>query len=151
MKGIYFSVLLITIFSCATDKNLNSNKETLEISKSIQNKVIKATLGEKKSISAAFQITGVSINANIMTIDVNYSGGCDVHSFEMIGSLMMAKSLPPIRTIHLIHISNEDKCEKLIKEKILVDISDLSFKKEKGNEIFLTLEGWPEKIKYIYE
>ena len=151
MKSIYFSILLLTVLGCASEKDMTSKKELSETSSGKQNNRIKAILGEKKTISAPIQISGVAIEGNTMLIDLSYSGGCGEHSFEMIGSLMMAKSLPPIRTVHLIHITTEDKCKKLIMTQIKVDISDLAFKKEKGSEIYLALDGWGEKIKYVFE
>jgi hypothetical protein len=93
----------------------------------------------------------VKLSANILTLDIKYTGGCIGHDFQMIGSASIAKSMPPIRSIELIDTTTNDDCKKIIFETITIDISDLSLQKTKGSEIYLALAGWPEKIKYIFE
>lgn len=152
MKSIYLSLLFFSALSCVSEKEVVSEKnDSTPVSTINQKKINKATIGEKSSVSNPIQITSVSINGNIMTIEVSYSGGCKLHEFQVIGSSMIAKSMPPIRSMQLIHTSNGDECKKLINETLTIDVSDLAYKKEKGSEIFLTLDGWKEKVKYIFE
>ena len=83
-------------------------------------------------------------------MNVSYSGGCEKHSFKIIGDLLLSKSLPPIRSVKLIHYGNNDACKKLIIENLVIDISDLAYKKEDGSEIYLSLDGWGERITYVF-
>lgn len=112
---------------------------------------LKASIGEIGQLSDPVTISAIRIEGNILFIEVSYSGGCNAHQFEIIGSNMIAKSLPPIRQIQLVHESNNDKCESLIKQTLEIDIKDLAYKQEAGSKIILTLDGWKESIEYVYE
>ena len=82
---------------------------------------------------------------------VTYSGGCKEHSFDMVGSQNISKSLPPIRQIRLIHNGNEDHCRELITRTLKVDLSDMAYSKTSGSEIVLNLKGAREPINYIFQ
>ncbi len=84
-------------------------------------------------------------------MEISYIGGCKRHYFEVIGSSSISKSIPPIRSIQLNHTSDKDTCGIVISKKIKVDISEFAYKKEGGNEIHLSLNGWKDKVKYIYK
>ena len=86
-----------------------------------------------------------------MLIDVSYGGGCEDHQFQVIGSPMISKSLPPVRPIQLVHNANGDKCKMNVTKTLEIDISEFTYKKEKGSEIYLTLGGWNQQIAYTYE
>jgi hypothetical protein len=36
-------------------------------------------------------------------------------------------------------------------ENLVIDISDLAYKKEDGSEIYLLINGWTEKIHYVFK
>lgn len=146
MKSLLIFSIALLIFSCKSHKNaknstIETNSETM----------LKATIGDIETPSDLIQITGVTISGNIMSIDVNYSGGCEEHNFQLIGSENIAKSLPPIRSIKLVHNANGDACRKLEERTLVFDISDLTYKQETGSVIYLTLDGWKDRIEYIFE
>lgn len=150
MKNITLFVLSVVLLSCGTSKNATKNEHSDSTIKPKET-MITATIGEFNKTSDPMTISSVKIEGNLMLIEVTYSGGCGEHTFQMIGSSMIAKSLPPIRSIQLTHKANKDECRKMIIQTIKVDISALAYKKESGNDIYLTLEGWNEKIKYTFE
>ena len=80
-----------------------------------------------------------------MTLGISYSGGCEKHSFELLGSRLIQKSLPPKRGIILYHNSNGDSCRELVTEELIFDIRNLSYDK---SEIILILEGYADPISY---
>ena len=86
-----------------------------------------------------------------MYIDLTYGGGCKDHEFQLIGSLAIAKSYPPIRGIQLVHKANEDNCRALVRKRLEVNIEEIAYQQEEGSEIYLSLEGWKERIKYTYQ
>lgn len=146
MKSLLIFSIVLLIFSCKSQKNaknstIETNSETM----------LKATIGDIETPSDLIQITGVTISGNIMSIDVNYSGGCGEHNFQLIGSENIAKSLPPIRSVKLVHIANGDACRKLEVRTLVFDISDLTHKQEAGSVIYLTLDGWKDRIEYTFE
>jgi hypothetical protein len=116
---------------------------------------IKAKLGElTNEIDSVLnlKIKTVSVKGNYLEIEFSYRGGCEEHNFEFIGSTKIAKSMPPIRSVQLAHHSiKPDLCKKMIVKNLKIDVSDLAYKRENGSEIFLSLQGWDEKVKYIFE
>ena len=96
--------------------------------------------------SASTTIHSVTIEKNIMSISVSYSGGCEKHEFELVGSKLIQKSLPPKRGIMLYHKNNGDSCRELVEEILQFDIKNLAYDKK---EIVLLLEGYETPISYI--
>ena len=148
--------LLTIIFSCKTQKNNKhcflKKKKTEQTENTLKAKIIDSSSDttKKESISDSFKILNAKIIGNYLHLNISYSGGCEKHSFKIIGDLLLSKSLPPIRSVKLIHYGNNDACKKLIMENLVIDISDLAYKKEDGSEIYLSLDGWGERITYVF-
>lgn len=135
--------MTMILFSCGICKHKKQNSE--------ETKMITATIGETNQTSDSYSISDIKVKGNTMLIDISYSGGCEKHQFEMTGSQNIAKSLPPIRAIQLVHKANGDSCKKMVMETIEVDIKELAYKKEAGSTIYLTIEGWKDKVEYTFE
>jgi hypothetical protein len=149
--------LLTIIFSCKTQKN-NKHCFLKKKKKEQTENTLKAIIidsssdtTKKERTSDAFKILDAKISKNQLLLNVSYSGGCEKHSFKINGDLQLSKSLPPIRSVNLIHYGNNDACKKLIIENLVIDISDLAYKKEDGSEIYLSINGWTEKIHYVFK
>ena len=149
--------LLTIIFSCKTQKNNKhcflKKKKTEQTENTLKAIFIDSSSDttKKESASDAFKILDAKIIGNYLHLNISYSGGCEKHSFKIIGDLLLSKSLPPIRSVKLIHYGNNDACKKLIIENLVIDIIDLAYKQEEGSEIYLSLKGWNEKISYIFK
>ena len=149
--------LLTIIFSCKTQKNNKhcflKKKKTEQTENTLKAIFIDSSSDttKKERTSDAFKILDAKISKNQLLLNVSYSGGCEKHSFKIIGDLQLSKSLPPIRSVKLIHYGNNDACKKLIIENLVIDISDLAYKNEDGSEIYLSINGWTEKIHYIFK
>lgn len=142
---IIFSIVLI-LFGCKSHKNAKNS-----INQSNSETMLKARIGDDNTASDLTQILDISIKGNVLAIKVSYSGGCKDHTFDLIGSPNISKSLPPIRTIQLKHTANGDDCKKLEERILEFDLSDLAYKQESGSVIFLNLVGWKERIEYTFE
>lgn len=155
MKEILIFSVLILIFSCKTVENA-AKAETQVVSEPVEQVKpqrpyeVKAKLG-KMGESDPLTINSVSLDGNFLTLEVSYTGGCGMHEFEFIGSEVVMKSLPPKRTVKLIHHNGDDTCESVVHQSIRVDISDLAYKTVAGEEIILLLAGTKEEIKFIYQ
>ena len=149
--------LLTIIFSCKTQKNnkhcILKKKKTEQTENTLKAIIIDSSSDttKKERTSDAFKILDAKISKNQLLLNVSYSGGCEKHSFKINGDLQLSKSLPPIRSVNLIHYGNNDACKKLIIENLVIDISDLAYKKEDGSEIYLSINGWTEKIHYVFK
>ncbi|NVK63948.1 MAG: hypothetical protein HWE22_05145 [Flavobacteriales bacterium] len=141
MKIVSILAVAALLFAC------NTTKEVLEVDP-IDVKM--AQIGDVNQESASTTITGVTLEGNILSLEVEYSGGCTDHSFELVGSPMIMKSLPPKRTVKLVHNSNDDTCREWVSETIKFNIKALAVTETSGNEITLLLDGVKEPISYIY-
>jgi len=138
-----FSILAVSalLFAC------NNTKEVLDIEPI---GVKKAKIGDVMQESAQTTISGVRLDGNILSLDVEYSGGCQNHSFEFVGSPAIMKSMPAKRSVKLVHDSNGETCRELLSETIKFDISTLAVTETSGSEIILLLDGVKDPIKYVY-
>lgn len=138
-----FSILAVSalLFAC------NNTKEVLDVDPI---NVKKAQIGDVTQESAQTTISSVKLEGNILSLDIEYSGGCKDHSFEFVGSAAIMKSLPPKRAVKLVHNSNGDTCRELISETIKFDIRALAVTETTGSEIILLLDGVKESISYVY-
>lgn len=144
MKLVMLILVGTLALSCGTKKNAKKNGKM---------NVITATIADQEmdQKSDDYTINSIEIKGNVMTLDVSYSGGCTEHSFAMTGSQVISKSLPPIRSIQLIHNANGETCRELKSTKVSVNIESLAYKQEEGSEIYLTLNGWKDRILYKYD
>lgn len=155
MKFITLITLSILMASCGTTKNTTMSESTenepTNTTPTTVN-IIKVTgeLGEISETTDPFTIEATEIRGNLLYVDVMYSGGCEEHSFEVIGSNMIAKSMPPIRAIQVKHNANGDSCKKAVRAKLEVNIKEFAYKQEKGSEIYLTVNG-KDRILYTFE
>jgi hypothetical protein len=150
MKTILLLVTLISFAGCANLKNAKNVSQTTN-NQTIDPKPIKAILGDNKQTSLPTTIKAVTLNANVLKIEIEYTGGCKTHQFNLVGSQMISKSLPPIRAINLIHTDDNEECKQLINDTLYFDLKDLAYKQEAGSVIKLNLEGWKEQIIYTYQ
>ena len=111
---------------------------------------LKGEIGSSETEGDPFTFLSVVCKGNVLSIVVQYSGGCEKHAFRCIGSPMISKSLPPRRSIHLIHINNKDQCKKLVRDTLHIDITAFAYTNEIGSEIILDLTGWKNSINYSY-
>lgn len=155
MKFLALTVIGMLFLGCANKRNATrekvdkneTTKKTMDIIK------VKAEVVENSKIekSDPFTIDTIEIRGNIMYIDVTYSGGCEAHEFSVIGSPFIAKSMPAIRGVQVLHNANSDSCEGLKKAKLEVYIDDLAYEQLEGSSIYLTVQGWKERILYTYQ
>ncbi len=146
MKLLALSLILI-LSSCGIFKKKSNNTENNEVVQKID---LKASFGDLSHQSDLITIKSAKMEGHLLTLDISYSGGCKDHSFEMLASKMIMKSLPPKRAIKLIHHANGDHCRQLINKTLVIDMSDVAHSKNKGDVLMLLLDGYREPIKYIY-
>lgn len=150
MKLFITAASLVVLSACSTKKiNGNGSGQKIEMKEA---KNLRATLGQIPNSTAVHTVKAARIKGNKMILQLSYSGGCSEHIFQLIGSENIAKSLPPVRSLTLVHTTEApDQCEALISKTLEFDISSLAYKKEKGSEILLALDGWDGKLSYVYE
>ena len=149
MKTVLFSLTLLAAFACGTKKITGDGSgQTIEQK---PDKNLTAVIGKAEMSTHKTTITHAEIKGNKLLISVSYSGGCKEHTFKLVGSESIAKSMPPIRSVQLVHTCEEDLCKAMIMKDLEFDIRNLAYKQEAGSEIFLKLDGWDEQLKYTFE
>lgn len=150
--------ILVLALSCKTEElatggeheSSNQNEANMESSgdQSGYDSTFVAGLGELGT-SDPVNIVEAKMIGNDLILTVEYSGGCQPHSFELIGNPVVMKSLPPKRVVKLIHHSNDDNCRMLIRKIFKIDVKNLSASDRVGNETILILEGYKGNLQYI--
>ena len=158
----YIFILALVIFaSCKTVDNVKSengktnNEQTNSEGGIVERKYepieIKAEIGRiEREQTTSVQIIKSRIEGNTLFLKIGYSGGCEKHNFKVIGNPMISKSLPPIRSIELVHLNSGDTCREYIEQQLIIDISDLAYEKENGSKIKLQFSGMEEMLMFTY-
>ena len=126
----FLFILLISIMSCKSNKDLRNQEDH---SDNAPEEVYDDNITSVEIVKSypkdnnAVDIKNVKIDKNIMTLEVEYSGGCEDHNFSLLSNRMMKKSLPPQMVLFLKHDSNNDNCRQLINTKIQFNLSEALF------------------------
>jgi hypothetical protein len=95
-------------------------------------------------------ITKLSIEGNILFIDVEYSGGCKDHDFRLFYNNIYMKSMPPKATLFLVHNANEDACREMISKTLSFNISAIKDPNPKSKEVIVMVKGSDQAVSYRY-
>ena len=145
MKNITILFFVLMLFACKNHREMYKNTSAITTENTM--KTI-GTLSNDTTVSDPFEIQEASISGNKLLLKISYAGGCQEHSFQLVGAPQISKSLPPIRSIRLIHDGNQDACKAKIIKDIEIDISELCYKNETNSSIYLQLQGWKENLLY---
>lgn len=135
---LIFSLMILLSCKTARERKAAQNDSELPMAELVDDL-------EPFTNSADCSIMKVGVEGNIMTINVEYSGGCEKHEFRLLGSTYIQKSLPPRRGITLWHDNKGDSCRGIVDEELKFDISAFAYE---GGEIILDLTGWATPISY---
>lgn len=107
-----------------------------------------STVDSPEFVSTTFRFKNVKIEGDTLFANVEYSGGCGDHKFEMEQNGFLMKSLPPKQPVKIIHLSTVDHCRSMINENLKFDIS--SFRGTPHGSTVLLLKNWTSDIIYSY-
>lgn len=143
MKTIGYIIALAGVTALSACKNAEmKNKSQQQV---VYPQAVLVENPDTYAESADFSMMAVSIEGNVISITVEYSGGCEKHNWELVGSESIQKSLPPKRGMRLIHHNNGDSCRSIVEENLKFDISALAYE---GGEIILNLQEWVTPLSY---
>lgn len=148
MKKILFIsvILLATIFTnCKSSK-----KSTISTNSDVKTEVIPELIVDKecKADSIDYAIYNVALNGNVLSMDVNYKGGCGTHKFDLMFNGNYAKSLPVQASIFLKHSKENETCDKEVTESLKFDISTIQY--PKNSTVIIKVASIKEKFEYTY-
>ena len=145
------SFVLLAVFSACKSK---SNSQRIQIHPKPR-LFLAAEIGNISEASEEYKIESAEIKDNLLILNVTFECGCNPHQFSFVGSDMVAKSLPPIRSSKLIlkKVNGEETkpCKEMSSQVIDIDISSLSYQQIPGNEIYLKIAGVSERLLYTFK
>lgn len=150
MRYLYLSILAFSfsLSSCHSTKIVNYGVgQTFNKKKAAQKPAI---IDQVEEMKENVTIKSIQLSGNILTMDITYKGGCLEPNFELVGSPMLAKSMPPIRRVVLKNTESSDNCEATVNQKLVFDLSNLAYQQEDGSEIILNIDGITENLRYTY-
>ena len=113
-----------------------------------------AEIGNISEDSEEYKIESAEIKDNLLTLNVTFECGCNPHQFSFVGSEMIAKSLPPIRSVKLtlkkVNGKEAKPCTEKSSQVIDIDISSMAYQQIPGNEIYLNIAGHSERLLYTF-
>ena len=80
----------------------------------------------------AYTINAATLQADTLTLNVSYSGGCETHAFTLVAEERFLESLPVQLRVSLAHNANGDTCEAWITEDYHFDLTPLKEVYQKG-------------------
>ncbi len=149
MKYILFTSSLLLLWSCSLS---HKSVQTLKYPSSqdskapLENSV--ALIDDERISNPSATLTIDSIKLEENQLWIQYHNFTADGQLEMVGRSAIAKSFPPIRSCKI--IAKPGGQNSAPSGWLNIDISALSNKKVKDNPIYLELEGWSEKILYLY-
>jgi len=145
-KTAYILTLLIAtgLFACGSTKDATSGNAESAAEDAVPKAKIVNDLSTYRN-TAALTIKSVLIKGDLMTMNVQYSGGCEEHEFKLLGSAMIEKTMPVKRGIILYHDNKGDSCRELVDDILVFDIKDLGISKQ---EVVLILDGYETPLPY---
>ncbi len=156
MKIVSLFALSLLLLACGNTKTAVSESaeesSTTEsagdsFQKPQRNVMLKSRIGEFKE-SDPFNYESAKLEGNTLFLTISYSGGCAEHKFEVIGSAAIMKSLPPKRTVQVVHDSNGDACRGMVTRVLEIDLSNIAYNDTPGSEIVLLFQDYSEEILY---
>ncbi len=144
-----YSIFLFAILfgSCRVSKEVSSAED---LNDAIPNLIIQDNYKPAKD-NGLFKIIKVNVNNDILTIYLQYSGGCKEHEFKLYTNKNYSKSNPPKLNLSLEHNTNQDFCKSIVLDTLVFDISKAKYPgKDKKYTVILILDGYPKEISYKY-
>ena len=101
--------------------------------------------------NADFKVLEATIENDILTMKVSYSGGCEAHEFNAYFSGIYMKSEPPKAGLFIHHINNGDMCKKLVTEELKFNLKTIRYPdKTVDYKIMVGMNNHDGYIEYDY-
>ncbi len=109
-------VQIIGINSNGLETSGNNDVESIIISNSLYDSAPRDT----------YNIEQLKLEGDQLQVNITYGGGCENHTFRLIGSDEYAESYPVQTSVLLSHDANDDPCEALLGETLVFTLLPLA-------------------------
>jgi hypothetical protein len=140
---VLLSMVGIGLLSCKNNGQ-NTGQPTAAKKEAPVSKAKEIIIENREPIKPNFRLLEMTNESDILTIVVQYSGGCEEHDFNAYFSGGWAKSLPPQAAITLEHLNpKNDACRSMVKDTFQFNMKPLQY--AGGNEVVVKWSSNPEK------
>ncbi len=107
------------------------------------------------TLSPAPRIVDARLSGLVLVLDVEYSGGCAEHRFQLAAGMGFLESNPVQKGLRVLHHDGGDPCDGLLRSSLsfglqpLVDEFAVNYRSTSGTMI-LNLRGWPESLRFDF-
>ena len=129
MKNFFLilSIIFIGLSACNQDDSQELIPDTIKATK---NKAGFDNIMQSRGTntgSDAFEILEATIDNDVLTVTVQYSGGCVTHDFEAVwsGEFYPTFAPPTLAPVIITHNANDDPCEALPTQTLKIDVKKL--------------------------
>lgn len=116
LKSICILLVLLTGISCKSNKNSSNNNQTRGIP------VIIDSSFNVDNKNMRMNILNMQLNKDVLTLEINYGGGCKEHTFNLYTS---GKAENNNLQLFLVDMQNEDFCKMLLTDTLKFNLSNL--------------------------
>lgn len=146
MKHLILTIITLFLLSCNVQKP-NGGDKPEEKPKEI---VVDLQFVQPKE-NADFEISDATIEGDVLTITVTYSGGCETHEFNAYFNQMYMKSEPPKAGIFIEHKNNNDLCKQLVTERISFSLKNIRYPdKDSDYTVLVGMNKYKGWLEYTY-
>lgn len=150
MKYLILTIITLSIVSCHSRKATKNKDAATEVATTPSEIIVDAEFQEPKE-NANFEISSASIENDILTLTVTYSGGCQEHEFKAYFNSIYLKSEPPKAGIFIHHINNDDLCKKLVTEELKFNLKTMRYPgKDRDYKIMIGMNNYKGYLEYEY-
>lgn len=136
-------MLIAGILSCDSKSDLTNAAEA--VPEVPVKEVIINPYQDLSNTGDPYTVDSVSIKNKVLSVFVNYSGGCRNHTFELYSSGKLEAPKPAKATLCLRHYDDTDKCKTQIVQEVKFDLAALKYPKAKT----VLLKIGDKTIKYV--
>ncbi|NNC82752.1 MAG: hypothetical protein HKN79_04175 [Flavobacteriales bacterium] len=134
MKNLALCMLIALSISCGNSKVVTTDVQD----RPLDAKKVVTEMGYEQKTDP-YTIQSAEVKGTFLHLQVEYSGGCEGHTFELFTDGLIMKSLPPKQRFYLRHYAHDDTCESMIQEDIVFDLDGIV---SEGNSLVIILEGY---------
>lgn len=138
-----FRIVFIVIVLHILNISCNSNKNTTLDKHQKGSPVIIDSSFYTENKNMRMNILNMQLNKDILSIEINYSGGCKEHSFNLYTNGLVVNNN---MQLFLVDTQNEDFCKMLITDTLNFNLKNL--RKINKDKLYLTVNRNEQIIQY---
>jgi hypothetical protein len=141
---VLLTLLCVGFFSCKNNGHNTGQAKAADSEKTLITAKEIIIDANRKPVKPDFRLLEMNSQADILTVVVQYSGGCEEHDFNAYFSGGWGKSLPPQAAISLEHLNPiKDNCRSMVKDTLKLNLKPLQY--SGSNEVVVKWTVDPEK------